>query len=73
MAAVADTIVGLTTKPWIGPIGPFPPELFPYDLTQVPSLVGYFLEVELSLHSDDGISSPLVKGMMAQSGYVSQP
>ena len=39
----------LTTAPWQGPFGSFPPEAFPLDVDQTAD----FLEVELTLHSND--------------------
>ena len=46
----------LTTAPWQGPYGPFPPELFPLDIDQTAK----WFEVEVTLHSMEPGASPTV-------------
>jgi streptogramin lyase len=62
----ADTIQGLNANAWLGPYGPFPPNQFPLDLSQVPELVGKYLQVELILLPDEEGHAPLVKWMKVQ-------
>jgi hypothetical protein len=59
----ADTIQGLNAVTWLGPYGPFPPNQFPLDLSQVPELTGKYLQVELILIPDEDGAAPLVKWM----------
>jgi len=46
--------------------GPFPPEIFPLDLSALPNMDGKFLQVCLWLFSEDKESTPVVKEIQAQ-------
>ncbi len=52
----AGSAGSLTTAPWQGPFGSYPPEAFPLDIDATAD----FLEVELTLHSDDPAANPSV-------------
>jgi hypothetical protein len=56
---VADTLDALKTAVWIGPAGPFPPQSFPMNLSQT----GMYLEVEVTLQTDDPAIIPTLKGI----------
>jgi len=62
----ADTVTSLNTTEWLGPYGPFPPNAFPLDLSNLPGLKGKYLQVEFGLFADDNGQSPLIKGFSAQ-------
>ena len=62
----ADTVSGLNGVEWLGPYGPFPPNQFPLDLSQIGELNGKYLQVELILIPDEDGASPLVKWMKVQ-------
>ncbi len=47
---------------WSPFFGPFPPEQFPLDLTPL-ELSGHYLQVELSLFSEENGQTPLIKGI----------
>jgi len=56
----------LKTKPWQGYFGPYPPEMFPLDLTKVPDMDGPLLEVEVTLYSQSKTCTPMVKSIEAK-------
>jgi hypothetical protein len=59
----AATIPQLNGAAWSAPVGPFPPEKFPLDLSAL-GLPGSFLEVEVTLYSDGG-TAPILKSISA--------
>jgi len=62
----ADTVSGLANAIWQGPYGPFPPNVFPMDLTAIPGLEGKYLQVEFIMVPDEESNSPLLKGFAVQ-------
>jgi len=62
----ADTVAGLNVTDWVGPYGPFPPNAFPLDLSNLPGLKGKYLQVEFGLFADDDGQTPLIKAFSAQ-------
>ncbi len=56
----------LENTPWEGMYGPYPPEFFPLDLTQVPNMDGKLLQVRVWLFSKDKLSTPVVKSIQAK-------
>ena len=62
----ADTVSGLAQQTWKGPFGPFPPNVFPMDLTAIPEMVGKYLQVEVILVADEDGNSALLKGFSVQ-------
>ncbi len=56
----------LDQTPWQGMYGPYPPEFFPLDLTQVPAMDGKVLQVRVWLFSKDKLSTPIVKSIQAK-------
>jgi streptogramin lyase len=56
----------LPSKVWQGKYGPFPPQFFPLDLTQVPQMDGKYLQVRLWLFSKDKLSTPIIKSIQAK-------
>jgi hypothetical protein len=62
----ANTVSGLAEAAWLGPFGPFPPNLFPMDLSTMPGLVGKYLQVEVILVADDDGNSAILKGFKVQ-------
>jgi streptogramin lyase len=56
----------LAATAWQGYFGPFPPELFPLDLTQIPGMDGKVLEVEVTLFSESKTCTPMVKSIEAK-------
>jgi len=61
----ADSAQDLELAGWIGPFGPFPPAVFPLDLSSVGDVTGYYLEVEVRLYADDSALVPKVKKITA--------
>jgi len=62
----ADTVSGLSQNEWLGPYGPFPPNVFPMDLTAIPNLNGKYLHVEIIMVPDEDGNTPLLKGFSIQ-------
>jgi len=62
----AYTAEELPSTPWQGLYGPYPPELFPLDLTTVPKMDGKILQVRVWLFSKDKMSTPVVKSIQAK-------
>ncbi len=62
----ADTVSGLAQQSWKGPFGPFPPNVFPVDLTAIPEMEGKYLQVEVILVADEDGNSALLKGFSVQ-------
>jgi hypothetical protein len=62
----AETVSALAQQNWQGPFGPFPPNVFPVDLTTLPDMVGKYLQVEVILVADDDGNSALLKGFSVQ-------
>jgi streptogramin lyase len=62
----ADTVSSLSSVDWKGPYGPYPPNVFPMDLTAIPGLEGKYLQVEFIMIPDEEGSSPLLKGFSVQ-------
>jgi hypothetical protein len=62
----ADTVSALNQAAWIGPFGPFPPNVFPMDLTVIPGLKGKYLQVEVILIADEQGNSAMLKGFSVQ-------
>jgi len=58
---VADSIQGLKDQAWFGPYGPYPPAMFPLDLTTIANIVGRYLEVEVTLYTIDNNLVPRLK------------
>ena len=56
------TLEEVLTTPWSPFFGPFPPEQFPIDLIPL-ELAGHYLQVEVSLYSEEEGISPLIKGI----------
>jgi DNA-binding beta-propeller fold protein YncE len=56
----------LKSKPWQGYYGPYPPQLFPLDLQNVPDMDGPLLEVEVTLFSQSKTCTPMVKSIEAK-------
>ncbi|MCB9727810.1 MAG: hypothetical protein H6746_04890 [Deltaproteobacteria bacterium] len=56
---IADVVTDLSSKPWQGPFGPYPPESFPLTIEKT----GNYLEVRLTLATDDDTLKPVVKGV----------
>ncbi len=62
----ATTEEALEVTPWQGMFGPFPPDIFPLDLSILPAMDGKYLEVRLWLFSEDKEATPIVKEIQAQ-------
>lgn len=62
----ANTVSGLGQVAWKGPYGPFPPNVFPMDLTAIPGLDGKYLQVEIVMVPDDDGNTPLLKELSVQ-------
>ncbi len=62
----ADDEETLADTPWQGYFGPFPPEMFPLDLSTLPEMEGKLLEVEVTLFSESKTCTPLVKSIEAK-------
>jgi len=62
----ADTVSALNQEPWQGPFGPFPPNVFPMDLTAIPDLNGKYLQVEVILIADEEGNSAILTGFTVQ-------
>lgn len=62
----ADAVSGLNQTDWVGPFGPFPPNAFPLDLSNVEGLEGKYLQVEFALIADEDGLSPLIKSFAVQ-------
>ena len=62
----ANTVTALAQASWQGPFGPFPPNVFPMDLTAIPNLTGKYLQVEVILVADEDGNSAIVKGFSVQ-------
>ncbi len=60
---VADTVQGLKDQAWFGPYGPYPPATFPLDLTAIASIVGRYLEVEVTLYTTQADLVPRLKAI----------
>ena len=52
----ADTELGLSGSPWVGPFGPFPPDTFPLNI----GIIGNVFELEIRLVSEDPAYVPVV-------------
>ena len=52
----------LAQAPWSEAFGPFPPQAFPLDLIPL-SLYGHYLEVEITLFTEEDGLTPIVKGI----------
>ncbi len=59
----ADTIGALWQTQWSPFIGPFPPQTFPIDLSQVAGLDGNYMEVEVWLFATQGTITPTVSAL----------
>ena len=62
----ADTVSSLASAEWKGPFGPFPPNVFPMDLTAIAGMVGKYLQVEVILVADEQGNSAILKGFFVQ-------
>ena len=62
----ALTVSALANSEWLGPYGPFPPNVFPMDLTAIPGLNGKYLQIEIILVPDEDGNVPLLKGFEVQ-------
>jgi len=62
----ANTVAALAQKDWLGPYGPFPPNMFPMDLSVINGLDGKYLQVEINLIPDKEGNAPLLKGFTVQ-------
>jgi hypothetical protein len=62
----ADTIAGLAQQTWKGPFGPYPPNLFPLDLSAMVGLSGKYLQVEVNLYRDKNGNGPVVQKLTVQ-------
>jgi len=62
----ANTVSALAQAAWQGPFGPFPPNVFPMDLTAIPGLVGKYMQVEVILVADEDGNSAILKGFSVQ-------
>lgn len=62
----AETVSSLPNQDWLGPFGPFPPNVFPMDLSAINGLDGKYLQVELNLIPDEDGNTPLLKGFAVQ-------
>ena len=62
----ADTVSALANEAWQGPFGPFPPNVFPMDLSAIPDLNGKYLQVEVILIADEDGNSAILKGFSVQ-------
>ncbi len=62
----AETVSTLASAVWQGPYGPFPPNVFPMDLTAIPGLEGKYLQVEFIMIPDEEGNTPLLKGFTVQ-------
>ncbi len=62
----AATIPDLASAKWKGPFGPFPPQLFPLDLTSIDGMDKKYLEVRVWLYSGDKTTTPVVKSIDAK-------
>jgi len=60
---VAMTKDALVTATWFGPYGPFPPEKFPYTIANIDGLNGDYMQVEVTLISNDKKATPVVKSI----------
>jgi streptogramin lyase len=58
--------VDVESKPWQGMYGPYPPDFFPLDLTQIPDMDGPILQVKVWLFSKDKMSTPIIKAIKAK-------
>jgi len=56
------TEADLAQTPWSDAFGPFPPEAFPLDLIPL-NLFGHYLEIEITLFSEEDGVTPIVKGI----------
>ena len=56
----------LAKAKWQGPFGPYPPEIFPLDLTKIPDMDKKYLEVRTWLYSANKTDSPIIKGIDAK-------
>ena len=61
-----NTVSALAQEEWLGPFGPFPPNVFPMDLEAIAELDGKYLQVEINLIPDDDGNTPLLKGFSVQ-------
>jgi streptogramin lyase len=62
----ANTAGSLASTDWKGPYGPFPPNVFPMDLSAIPELTGKYLQVEIVMIPDEDGNTPLLKGFTVQ-------
>jgi streptogramin lyase len=56
---IADLLTELSAAPWQGPFGPYPPASFPLTIDKL----GNYMEVRLTLATDDDVLKPVVKGV----------
>ena len=56
---MAQTKLGLQAQEWQGPYGPYPPDNFPLEVGQEAN----FLEVEVTLYTDDPTVLPILHGI----------
>jgi len=62
----ANTVSALAQASWKGPYGPFPPNMFPMDLSVIQGLDGKYLQVEVVMVPDKDGHTPLLKGITVQ-------
>ena len=62
----ADDEATLAVTQWQGYFGPFPPDMFPIDLTALPDMGGKKLEVEVSLFRNSETCAPIVKSIQVK-------
>ena len=62
----ANTAEEMNMTPWQGKFGPYPPQFFPLDLTQVPATDGKLLQVRVWLYSKDKLTTPVIKSIQAK-------
>ncbi len=58
---MADDIPSLQSAPWTAFVGPFPPESFPLDLTQLLKKKATHLQVHLGLYTSNVEVKPIIK------------
>jgi hypothetical protein len=62
----ANTISGIADKTWVGPFGPFPPNVFPLDLTAISGLSGKYLEAEVMTFGNGGSNAITISSFAIQ-------
>ncbi|MEY3012889.1 MAG: hypothetical protein RIT45_1624 [Pseudomonadota bacterium] len=68
---VGENLKALDTQPWSKEYGPFPPALFPIDLTlEAQPVEGRFLQVEVFLQAGSNKLSPVLKSLKAKGKQI---